>query len=265
MTELQVEQFKRVRKEMTRFMMLYKFALDEMETKIEILKEEFQLLHDYNPIEHTKSRVKSPESIMRKIYRKNINLTFPNIKESIKDIAGIRITCSFISDIYRISDMLRKQTDLKILEVKDYIKNPKPNGYQSLHLLVEVPIYMSNGQEYVCVEIQIRTIAMDFWASLEHKIFYKYNEEVPKQLLLELKQAADSAAALDQQMERLHKDIHAIKEEKSADGVGEEFTKIMINNQQFSLPSALMNLIEANPAKEVPPVKEIDPNKSDEE
>ena len=182
-----IDQFKKFKYEITRFMMIYKFALDQMETKIEVLKEEFQSLHDYSPIEHTKSRLKSPESIMNKMFRKNHELTFESIKKNIKDIAGVRITCSFISDIYRIKDMLCNQSDLRVLEVKDYIQNPKPNGYQSLHLLVDVPVYMSNGEERACVEIQIRTIAMDFWASLEHKIFYKYNKDVPERLTKELK------------------------------------------------------------------------------
>lgn len=242
MTPYQAERFKQIKQEVTRFMMAYKFALDELETKIEILKEEFQLLHDYNPIEHTKTRLKSLESIMNKLYRKGGPLSFPNIQESIKDIAGVRITCSFLSDIYRLQDMLEKQMDLTIVEVKDYIKNPKPNGYQSLHLIVKVPVYMSDRQEQVYVEIQIRTIAMDFWASLEHKIFYKYNQSVPGQLLKELKEAADSAAALDRQMERLHLEIQAIKDEQPEDFTA-ELSQIMINNQQLSLPAALIELL----------------------
>ncbi|MNI37735.1 GTP pyrophosphokinase YwaC [compost metagenome] len=241
MNSLQVEQFKKFKNEITRFMMIYKFALDAMETKIEILKEEFQCLHDYNPIEHTKSRLKSPESIIKKVVRKGCDISFTSIKSNIKDIAGFRITCSFISDIYVISDMLRHQSDLKILEVKDYIKNPKPNGYQSLHMLVEIPIYMSDRQELVCIEVQIRTIAMDFWASLEHKMYYKYNSAVPPRLLAELKDAAESAAKLDQQMERLHKEIEEIKEEQEAD---EQLTRIVVSDQQFSLPMALLDLLD---------------------
>lgn len=171
MNSLQIEQLKIIRNEITRFMMKYKFALDEIETKMEILKEEFQALHDYSPIEHTKSRLKSPESIMKKLLRKGGNISLRSIEDNIKDIAGLRITCSFITDIYKISDMLQNQSDLTVLNVKDYIKNPKPNGYQSLHLLVEVPVFFSDRVEKVCVEVQIRTIAMDFWASLEHKIF----------------------------------------------------------------------------------------------
>lgn len=237
-----IDQFKKFKYEITRFMMIYKFALDQMETKIEVLKEEFQSLHDYSPIEHTKSRLKSPESIMNKMFRKNHELTFESIKQNIKDIAGVRITCSFISDIYRIKDMLCNQSDLRVLEVKDYIQNPKPNGYQSLHLLVEVPVYMSNGEERACVEIQIRTIAMDFWASLEHKIFYKYNKDVPEHLTRELKNAADSANALDHQMERLHREIQEIKDAEN-ERDEEELRRIIINNQQFTLPNNLLRLL----------------------
>lgn len=236
-----MEQLKRFKDEITRFMMMYKFALDAFETKIEILKEEFQFLHDYNPIEHTKTRLKSPESILNKISRKGCDISLSSIRENIKDIAGLRITCSFVTDIYRISDMLRKQSDLRILEVKDYILHPKPNGYQSLHLLVQVPVYMSDRKEDVYVEVQIRTIAMDFWASLEHKIFYKYNESVPPRLLQELKEAADSAAALDKRMERLHKEIEEIKVSRSE---AEEAQVIRVRQDQFSIPAALLNLID---------------------
>lgn len=239
----QIEQLKQFKHDITRFMMVYKFALDEMETKVEILKEEFQTLHDYSPIEHTKSRLKSPESIMKKMVRKNFDLSFAGMRNNIKDIAGLRITCSFISDIYRIQDMLQKQDDLIILEVKDYIKNPKPNGYKSLHLLLQVPVFLSDGVEHVCVEVQIRTIAMDFWASLEHKIFYKYNQSVPEQLIQELKAAADSANALDIQMERLNDEIQEIKDAQH-EGSMDELKRIIINNQQFHLPTDLMKLLD---------------------
>lgn len=242
-THYQIEQLKNLKNTITRFMMVYKFALDEMETKIKILQQEFHLLHDYNPIEHTKSRVKSPESILKKLYRKDCDISLSSIKQNIKDIAGLRITCSFLSDIYRISDMLSRQNDLTVLTIKDYIENPKPNGYRSLHLLVEVPVFMSDHQERVCVEVQIRTIAMDFWASLEHKIFYKYNQSVPPRLLEELKAAADSAAALDRQMERLHKEVGKMKEERHEEA-GEEWRRIMINNEQFSIPAPLLALLE---------------------
>lgn len=245
MNALKVEQFRRFKDEITRFMMTYKFALDEIETKIEILKEEFQFLHDYNPIEHTSSRLKTPESILKKLHKKGGEITFDGIKSHIKDIAGVRITCSFINDIYRISEMLERQQDIKILEVKDYIKHPKPNGYQSLHLLIEIPVYMSDRREDVSVEIQIRTIAMDFWASLEHKIYYKYNQSIPPHLLQELKSAADSATALDQQMERLHSEVAKIKEFQAIDAE-EELKHISIRNQHFQVPTALLKLIESD-------------------
>ncbi len=140
--------------------------------------------------------------------------------------------------------MLRSQNDLTIVETKDYIKNPKPNGYQSLHLLVEVPVYMSDRQENICVEVQIRTIAMDFWASLEHKIFYKYNEAVPPRLLQELKEAADSAAALDKQMERLHIEISEIKENNEENAAVAGTKRIIIRDQEFQIPAALLELID---------------------
>src|SRR5690606_35665048 len=155
-----VMRLKLFRDELIRFMMQYQFALKEMETKIEILKEEFEALHEYSPIEHTKFRLKSPESIINKLLRKGGTMSFDSIREHVMDIAGIRITCSLLSDTYRVSEMLQKQSDLRILQVKDYIKNPKPNGYQSLHLLLEVPVFLSDRVEQVCVEVQIRTIAM---------------------------------------------------------------------------------------------------------
>ncbi|MFC7679303.1 GTP pyrophosphokinase family protein [Paenibacillus sp. GCM10028914] len=243
MNSQQIGQLKIMREEITRFMMKYKFALDEMETKIEILKEEFQALHDYSPIEHTKSRLKSPESILKKLSRKGLSISLESCEEHIKDIAGLRITCSFLSDIYKVSEMLQRQSDLKVLEVKDYIKNPKPNGYQSLHLLLEVPVFLSDRVENVCVELQIRTIAMDFWASLEHKIFYKYNQSVPERLLQELKLAADTANALDHQMERLQHEVQLIKQSQPEDSLLEELRSIQISNQQFKLPSGLLEVL----------------------
>lgn len=206
-----LEQLKITKNELTRFMMTYKFAIDEVNTKLNILKEEFQYIHDYNPIEHSISRVKSPESILKKAYRKKCGLSLAAIKENIKDIAGIRITCSFISDIYKVSEMITKQRDITVIERKDYIQNPKPNGYQSLHLIIKIPVFMSDRVEHTFVEIQIRTIAMDFWASLEHKIYYKFNKEVPERITRELKEAAVSATELDKKMERLHEEVQVIK------------------------------------------------------
>jgi putative GTP pyrophosphokinase len=190
-----------------RFMMSYKFATDEMMTKINILKEEFSSIHDYSPIEHVSSRLKSPDGILNKAMRTGCPLALDEIRDHIQDIAGIRITCSFISDTYRVLDMLTSQQDVTVLKVKDYIASPKPNGYKSLHLLVAVPVFLSDRVQPVTVEIPIRTIAMDFWATLEHKIFYKYAGAVPATLCDDLKQAADVAGRLDVKMQRLHEQV----------------------------------------------------------
>lgn len=237
-------QLKSLKTELIRFMMSYKFALDEMNTKIDILKQEFQYIHDYNPIEHVKSRIKSPESILKKIQRKGYELSLP----SIRDIAAIRITCSFISDIYEISRMLQNQKDITVIECKDYITNPKSNGYQSLHLILQIPIFMSDREDQINVEIQIRTIAMDFWASLEHKIYYKYNKEVPQSIKDELLEAAMTATQLDKKMESIHKEMNKIKELMSHE---EDMNVLSINNEKFRLPADFLlpimkraNLIE---------------------
>ncbi|CAH0153569.1 GTP pyrophosphokinase family protein [Plantibacter sp. VKM Ac-2885] len=205
-----LEELKRLKDEFTRFMMLYKFGIDEITTKLNILKEEFTQIHDYNPIEHISSRLKSPESIIGKIERKQYGQDIDDIREHITDIAGIRVTCSFISDTYKVFELLTSQQDITVVKVKDYIANPKPNGYQSLHVIVEVPVFMSDGVVQVPVEIQFRTIAMDFWASLEHKIYYKYDKAVPDSLLAELKHAAEAASRLDAKMEHLHGEVLAL-------------------------------------------------------
>lgn len=198
------------RDELTRFVMAYQFGLDEMLTKVNILKDEFSYVHDYNPIEHVSSRLKSPEGILAKAVRKGCPLRVDAIREQIFDIAGIRITCSFIADTYTIRDMLLSQADVTVIEVKDYIAHPKDNGYKSLHLIVQVPVFLSDRVEHVKVEIQIRTIAMDFWASLEHKIYYKYDGDVPQTLLDELRDAAEVANRLDVKMERLHQEVSSL-------------------------------------------------------
>ena len=195
-------------RELARFLMVYKFGIDEMMTKINILRDEFTYAHDYNPIEHVKSRLKTPESILAKAARKGIDPTLDGIRANLRDIAGIRISCSFTSDVYRISDMITRQRDVRVVDVVDYIAHPKPNGYSSLHVIVEVPVFMSDRVESVYVELQIRTVAMDFWASLEHKIYYKHDRAVPSDLREELRLAAETARALDVRMEALHERVH---------------------------------------------------------
>jgi putative GTP pyrophosphokinase len=200
-------ELREMRDELQRFLMEYRFGMQEIETKIGILRDEFLLTHDYNPIEHVSSRVKSPDSLVEKVQRKGLDADFDSIRAGIMDIAGVRITCSFVADAYRLFDLLTEQDDVRVLQVKDYIAEPKPNGYKSLHAIVEVPVFLSTGRIGVPVEVQFRTIAMDFWASLEHKIYYKYDTRVPETLLASLKDAADTAAELDERMERLHREI----------------------------------------------------------
>lgn len=195
------------RTDFARFIMPYKFGIDEISTKVSILREEFAELHDYNPIEHITSRLKSAESIEQKIVRKQCDPSFDAIRESITDIAGIRIVCSFVSDVYHVFELLSAQADVNVLRVKDYIAHPKPNGYKSLHAIVEVPVFLSDGPIAVPVEVQIRTVAMDFWASTEHKIYYKYDGEVPEELLRDLTDAAVKANQLDITMESLHRQV----------------------------------------------------------
>ncbi len=206
--ELSPAQLRVMRDELQRFLLPYRFGLQEVATKIDILRDEFLYLHDYNPIEHVSSRVKSPDSLVEKIARKGVDPDFDAIRAKITDIAGIRITTSFTADAYRLFDLLTAQSDLTVRRVKDYIAQPKPNGYKSLHAIVGVPVFLSTGPVEVPVEVQFRTIAMDFWASLEHKIYYKYAKQVPSDLVAELKDAADSAALLDERMERLHRELH---------------------------------------------------------
>jgi putative GTP pyrophosphokinase len=191
----------------SRFLMTYRFAIYEITTKINILSEEFGLLHDYNPIERVSSRLKSQERIVAKARSIGCGLEVEEVRANIRDIAGVRVVCSFRSDVYTIFDMLCAQSDVTLLEVEDYIAEPKPNGYQSLHALVQVPVFLSGGAHPVDVEIQLRTLAMDFWASLEHKIYYRYDRHVPVALLDELKDAADTAARLDARMEHLHRQV----------------------------------------------------------
>lgn len=191
----------------TTVMFLYNSALKAINTKIEIMNNEFIHLNNYTPIEHIKSRLKTPESIVKKLKRNGHEVTIPNMTEYLNDVAGIRIICSFNSDIYRIADMIASQSDITVLNVKDYIKNPKSNGYKSYHMVVTIPIYLSGGPVETKVEIQIRTVGMDFWASLEHKIYYKFEGHAPAYLEEELKACADVVDVLDDKMASLNQEI----------------------------------------------------------
>ena len=193
-------------------MFLYNSALKEVNTKLEILNDEFVHIHNYNPIEYIKSRIKTPESIVKKLKKGGYESTIENMVTYVKDIAGIRIVCSFTSDIYRLAEMIGRQNDLTVISVKDYMKHPKASGYKSYHMIVSVPIFLSNKVVDTKVEIQIRTIAMDFWASLEHNILYKKNLADSEEIADALRDCADASRGLDEKMEDL---LHLAKEKKS--------------------------------------------------
>ncbi len=186
---------------------LYQSAIKEVRTKLEILNDEFQNVHQYNPIEYIKSRVKSPESIVKKLKRNGYETTIKNMVEHVNDIAGIRIVCSFTSDIYKMAQMIGKQNDLTVISVKDYIRHPKESGYKSYHMLLTVPVFLSDKMVNTKVEIQIRTMAMDFWASLEHKIFYKFEGDAPDYISMELRECSEIVSILDDRMLSLNKAI----------------------------------------------------------
>ncbi|WP_084128711.1 GTP pyrophosphokinase family protein [Demequina sp. NBRC 110055] len=199
---------RQMRADLSRLLMEHQFGVDEVLTKVTILREEFLHLRRYNPIEHVASRVKSPESLLAKMARKGVAPDTESIRAAITDIGGVRITCSFIEDTYRVLEALVSQDDVTVIEVKDYIASPKPNGYKSIHAIIQLPVFLSTGAVPVTVEVQIRTIAMDFWASLEHKIHYKFDGEVPDHLAESLSDAAAIAESLDHRMEELHREVH---------------------------------------------------------
>lgn len=189
-------------------MLKYEFAMDTLTTQINILIKEFEFRNHYNPVEHIKSRIKSEESALNKLEKKGYDLTLFNIVNHVHDMIGIRIVCSFLSDVYDIVEMIKNSGQIKIKEEKDYIKNPKKSGYSSYHLIVLVPIYLHDSIEYVEAEIQVRTIAMDFWASLEHKIQYKIPKDLPKKVTDELYQCSLNMFALDNRMNQLNQIIN---------------------------------------------------------
>ncbi len=187
--------------------LIYNSALKQISTKLEILNDEFQHVHRYNPIEHIKSRIKTAESIVKKLKRHGYESTIENMVKYVNDIAGIRVICSFTSDIYEIADMISNQKDIKVISVKDYIVKPKESGYKSYHMLVTVPVYLSDRIVDTKVEIQIRTVAMDFWASLEHKIHYKFEGNAPEHIKDELVECAKIVSELDDRMLSLNEQV----------------------------------------------------------
>ena len=202
-TKDQVDQWRSV-------MFLYDSALKKLNTKIEILNNEFVNRYDHNPIEHIKSRLNTADSIVKKLKKDGCEVTIDNMMNHLSDIAGIRIICSFVDDIYEVAEMLVRQDDVTVIAIKDYIKNPKPNGYRSYHMIIEIPVFFSDSKKPIRVEVQIRTIAMDFWASLDHQLKYKKSfVDLNGEISGELKQCADVIAQTDNKMLEIRKRIEA--------------------------------------------------------
>lgn len=204
---LPVDAFREQAKSFMELLMHYRCAIREVETKLRVLNEEFSIYYKRNPFENIKSRIKSPESIIEKLQRKGFPVSVESVEKNLFDIAGVRVICSFPEDIYALADMLAKQDDLEVIEIKDYIKNPKPNGYRSLHLILDVPIFLSDCKKHMKVEVQFRTIAMDFWASIEHKLKYKQDVENSSAIVQELKMCADIISEMDYKMQGIHHEI----------------------------------------------------------
>ncbi|MBP1563138.1 MAG: GTP pyrophosphokinase family protein [Oscillospiraceae bacterium] len=189
---------------------LYDSAIREVKTKLEILDSEFRTKYSYNPIHHIEDRLKSPESMFKKLRRNNLPFTVEAVRENLFDIAGVRVICNYIEDIYQVADLLTAQDDVTLIKRKDYIANPKANGYRSLHLVIETPVYLSEKKELVNVEVQIRTIAMDFWASLEHELKYKTDTEVSAELAEQLRICAETIAQTDMKMQQIYRTLKQI-------------------------------------------------------
>ncbi len=186
---------------------VYMAAIKEITTKLEILDEDFKASHAYNPIHHIESRLKSPASVWKKLNRKNASAVTDNISDYVQDIAGVRVICNYIEDIYSIADLLTGQRDIELLRKRDYIMYPKENGYRSLHLLIKVPVFLSSGVQLVKAEVQIRTIAMDFWASLEHHLRYKSEDEISDDLRRRLKDSAEKISEIDMEMQSIYREL----------------------------------------------------------
>ncbi|WP_283673371.1 GTP pyrophosphokinase [Butyricicoccus sp. Marseille-Q5471] len=207
---MDTEQFVESALQLQQLMMLYEAGIQEIKTKLEILSSESNITGKPNPIDAIKTRIKDPRSILRKLRRRGFPISLQSMRDNLNDIAGIRVVCPFIEDIYTVADMLMRQDDIELIEQKDYIKHPKPNGYRSLHLILEVPIFLSESTHAVRVELQLRTIAMDFWASLEHQLRYKNDTEIPPHISKDLKECADVISATDEKMQEIAMKLHTL-------------------------------------------------------
>ena len=215
--------------EFRQMMMMYSCAIKEIKTKLQVLNDELSIKRQRNPIEFIKTRVKQPDSIASKLRRKGYPVTVQSVFENLSDVAGVRVICAFIDDIYKVADMLTAQDDIELIKRKDYIKNPKESGYKSYHMLVSVPIFLSDSVVDTKVEIQIRTIAMDFWASLEHKIYYKFEGNAPDYISRELKECAKMVSELDDKMLSLNEAIQAcmIRDDQRKESMEDVFDNVI--------------------------------------
>ncbi|MBQ1216619.1 MAG: GTP pyrophosphokinase family protein [Clostridia bacterium] len=186
---------------------VYSAAIQEVKTKLQILDEEFQSRYDHNPIHHMESRLKSPRSVVEKLRRRNEEVSSDSARRNLTDIAGIRVVCCYIEDVYRIAELLLHQDDVTLIRKSDYIKNPKENGYRSLHLVIQIPVYLASRTERVPVEVQLRTEGMDFWASLEHQMRYKSSRPVSADLQKQLRECAEQLAEIDVKMQKIYKHL----------------------------------------------------------
>ena len=189
---------------------LYNAAIRQLTSKFEILNDEFRVKYERSPIHHIESRLKSSASIVKKLMKRGKDVSVESAKENINDIAGVRVVCHYIDDVYAVADMLLRQSDVKLIRRQDYIRQPNYNGYRSLHMDVEIPVYLSDKTEFVAVEVQIRTVAMDFWASLEHDLRYKSNKEIPEGIIEQMLKCADEIADIDRRMQEIYKQIQEI-------------------------------------------------------
>lgn len=208
-----IEKLELLRKSFIEMQLLYKSAIKEIRTKLEILDDEFKFKYKRNPIHSIKSRIKSPDSILYKLNRKGLDLSIEAAKSNITDIAGIRVICSYIDDIYLITKLIKLQDDIVIIRERDYIKNPKPNGYRSYHIVLKIPVFFSDKTELVPIEVQIRTIAMDFWASLEHQLHYKSEETIPASIINELQKCAETIAETDFKMQEIYNELEKLDDQ----------------------------------------------------
>ncbi|MCG7408630.1 GTP pyrophosphokinase family protein [Paenibacillus sp. ACRRX] len=226
---------------------LYQLALEELETKIKIIQAEWKIRNGYSPIEHTKTRLKEPNSIFNKLQRKGLPLTLDSIVSKIYDVAGMRIVCAFVKDIYLILDHLKSRDDIRVVDIKDYIASPKGNGYQSLHVIVQVPLVLFDDVRWVYIEIQLRTLAMDFWASLEHIIYYKFQQQVPQHVINELTEAAKAVDELDRKMLDLRKEILSYNQEEWISGLSEGLGDVLNDTKPYTRVEAV-NVTKHSPS-----------------